>query len=81
MVDKSSVGCLTGLEAKSTICNVLDYGGVADNKTDIALAIQLAFSSCASKGGATLYIPPGNYLGELHLLYSSSTTDLISRYS
>jgi rhamnogalacturonan hydrolase len=61
LVDLSSVGPSTPLSAKSTICNVLNYGGVADNKTDIGPAIKLAFSSCAIKGGATLYIPPGSY--------------------
>jgi len=61
VVDLTSVGPSTPLSAKSTICNVLDYGGVADNKTDIGPAIKLAFSTCAVNGGATLYIPPGSY--------------------
>ena len=60
-VDLSTVGPLTPLSSKSKICNVLDYGGVADNSTDIGPAITLAFSSCASTGNATLYIPPGSY--------------------
>jgi rhamnogalacturonan hydrolase len=60
-VDKRSVGALTPLSAKTKICNILDYGGVADNKTDIGPAIKLAFSLCAVSGGATLYIPPGSY--------------------
>ena len=60
-VDKRSVGALTPLSSKSKICNVLDYGGVADNKTDIGPAIKSAFSSCVISGGATLYIPPGSY--------------------
>lgn len=60
-VDKRSVGALTPLSEKSTICNVLDYGGVADNSTDIGPAISDAFTECAINGGATLYIPPGSY--------------------
>jgi rhamnogalacturonan hydrolase len=60
-VDKRSVGALTPISAKTKIRNILDYGGVADNKTDIGPAIELAFSSCAVSGGATLYIPPGSY--------------------
>lgn len=60
-VDQSSVGPLTSLSSKSTVCSVLDYGGVADGKTDIGPAILSAFTECASKGAATLYIPPGNY--------------------
>lgn len=60
-VDLSTVGPLTALSAKAKICNILDYGGVADNKTDIGPAIKSAFSSCILGGGATLYIPPGSY--------------------
>lgn len=60
-VDLSSVGPLTPLSSKSKVCNVLDYGAVADNKTDIGPAISSAFTECASTGGATLYIPPGSY--------------------
>lgn len=63
-VDKRSVGALTPLSSKSTVCNVLDYGGVADGKTDIGPAISSAFTECAIKGGATLYIPPGDYSRE-----------------
>ncbi|KAA8905875.1 pectin lyase fold/virulence factor [Sphaerosporella brunnea] len=61
-VDKRSVGALTPLSKKTTVCNVLNYGAVADNKTDIGPAISKAFTACAKNGGATLYIPEGNYL-------------------
>lgn len=60
-VDKRSVGALTPLSAKTTVCNVLDYGAVADNSTDIGPAILSAFTNCAKAGGATIYIPPGSY--------------------
>lgn len=60
-VDPSTVGALTPLSSKTKICNVLDYGGVADNSTDIGPAITSAFSECAIDGGATIYIPPGQY--------------------
>lgn len=60
-VDLSSVGPSTALSAKSKICNVLDYGAVADNKTDIGPAISSAFTKCAKAGGATIYVPPGSY--------------------
>ena len=60
-VDLSSVGPATPLSAKSKICNILDYGGKADNATDVGPAIAKAFSSCASTGGATIYVPPGTY--------------------
>ncbi|TVY51695.1 Rhamnogalacturonase A, partial [Lachnellula cervina] len=60
-IDTTSVGAKTPLSSKSKICNVLDYGAVADNKTDIGPAILKAFSSCATTGGATIYVPPGSY--------------------
>lgn len=60
-VDLTSVGALTSLYSKSTICNVVDYGAVADNSTDIGPAILKAFNNCASGKSATIYIPPGSY--------------------
>jgi rhamnogalacturonan hydrolase len=60
-VDKRSVGALTPLSSKTKVCNILDYGGIADNSTDIGPAIKSAFSDCAINGGATIYIPPGSY--------------------
>lgn len=60
-VSKRSTGALTPLSSKSTRCSVLDYGGVADGKTDVGPAISKAFSDCASEGGATLVVPAGNY--------------------
>lgn len=61
MVDLQSAGASTLLSSKATFCNVKDYGGIADGKTDIGPAISKAYSSCAWKGGATIYVPPGNY--------------------
>lgn len=46
-------------KASNKICNVLDYGGVADEKTDIGPAISSAWSAC--KSGGVVYIPSGNY--------------------
>jgi rhamnogalacturonan hydrolase len=60
-IDKRSVGALTPLSSKTKVCNILDYGGVADNSTDIGPAIKSAFASCAISGRATIYIPPGSY--------------------
>jgi len=60
------VGPTSSLSDKSgTICNVLNYGAVADGKTDIGVAITNAFSQCivkANGGGATLLVPEGEYL-------------------
>ncbi|PMD24596.1 glycoside hydrolase family 28 protein [Hyaloscypha hepaticicola] len=60
-IDRRSVGALTPLSSKTKVCNILDYGAVADNSTDIGPAIKSAFASCAISGRATIYIPPGSY--------------------
>ncbi|EPS35499.1 hypothetical protein H072_11062 [Dactylellina haptotyla CBS 200.50] len=57
----NNVGPTSALSAKSKLCNVLDYGAKADGQTDIGPAILSAFNNCAKAGGATIYIPPGNY--------------------
>ena len=61
LLDKRAVGALTPLSAKSKVCNIMDYGAKADGETDISTAITSAFTECAKAGGATLYIPSGNY--------------------
>ncbi|XHG09069.1 hypothetical protein AWENTII_012152 [Aspergillus wentii] len=55
------VGPSTSASSKASkkTCNVLDYGGKADNSTDISSAISSAWDEC-SKGGV-VYIPPGDY--------------------
>jgi rhamnogalacturonan hydrolase len=51
-----------------TTCNVLSYGGVADNKTDVGPAILKAYNDCIlplesqSISSAVLLIPSGNFL-------------------
>jgi len=61
VINTALLGPTTTLAAKQAkICSVLDYGGVADGKTDLAPAITKAFA-CARAGGATLFIPAGNY--------------------
>lgn len=48
-------------------CNVLDYGAVADNSTDLGPAISSAYTNCVkgqttgTPGDVLLYIPSGNY--------------------
>lgn len=56
-----ALGASTPLSSKSTLCNIITYGAVADNKTDISTAITTAFSQCVKGHAATLYIPPGSY--------------------
>lgn len=55
-----TVGPTTTRAAKqATICNVLDYGGVASKTSDVGPAIASAFAAC--KSGGTVYIPAGDY--------------------
>ena len=61
------VGPITSISDKTTkkICNVLDYGAVADKKTDIGPAISDAHSDCVrTKGGGIVFIPEGEYAME-----------------
>lgn len=40
----------TTASKRATVCNVLQYGGVADKSSDIGPAIQAAFAACKSGG-------------------------------
>jgi rhamnogalacturonan hydrolase len=56
-----SVGPTTSAATKSAnkVCNVLDYGAVADKSTDIGSALNSAWVAC--RDGGVVYIPPGDY--------------------
>lgn len=56
-----TVGPLTSHATKAAkkTCNVLNYGGVADGKTDLGPAITKAFAAC--KTGGVVVVPSGNY--------------------
>ncbi|KAI8260928.1 Rhamnogalacturonase A [Colletotrichum sp. SAR 10_77] len=57
------VGPTTALSKKTTECNILNYGGVSDNSTDVADAIENAYKSCVLvHAGSRLIVPEGNYL-------------------
>ncbi|KGO75442.1 Glycoside hydrolase, family 28 [Penicillium italicum] len=59
------VGPTTNIQDKTYECNVVDYGAVADNKTDISTALEAAFSDCVLKHpGSRLIVPEGEYLIE-----------------
>lgn len=59
------VGPKTDLQHKTVECSILDYGAVADNKTDISTALETAFSNCVRKNpGSRLIVPEGEYLIE-----------------
>lgn len=56
-----TVGPTTTTSAKSStkVCNIMDYGGVADASTDNGGAISDAWTACAS--GGEVLIPEGDY--------------------
>jgi hypothetical protein len=72
------VGATTPLREKTTICNILEYGGVADNSTDvaIAIAITLTFNECVLPNPQSrLYGPPGDYLLQQSIITPSNATN------
>ncbi len=54
-----SVGPTTSTASKAAkkICNVLNYGAKADNKTDVGSALASAFAACKT-GGISTSPPP-----------------------
>ncbi|KAL9625816.1 MAG: hypothetical protein Q9160_000136 [Pyrenula sp. 1 TL-2023] len=60
-INKRAIGAVTPLSSKSKVCSVLDYGAVADGRTDLGPAITKTFTSCVSGNAATLLIPEGDY--------------------
>lgn len=56
------VGPLTSIAHKRAVktCNIINYGAVADGKTDISSALSKAFTAC--KSGGVVEIPSGNYV-------------------
>ncbi|KAI9268015.1 pectin lyase fold/virulence factor [Phascolomyces articulosus] len=61
------VGPTTTVSDKSArkICNVLDYGAVADKKTDLGPALADAHFDCVrTAGSGVVYIPEGDYAME-----------------
>ncbi|KAJ5875740.1 uncharacterized protein N7473_013087 [Penicillium subrubescens] len=68
------VGPTTPLEKKTIECNVLDYGAVADNSSDISSAIEKTFTDCVRKRpGSRLVIPEGDYLLNQSVVLSNGT--------
>jgi hypothetical protein len=52
------------------IIDVKDYGAVGNGTTDDTAAFNLAVAAAASKGGATVFVPAGNYLLSSTILLS-----------
>jgi polygalacturonase len=68
------VGPRTPLSEKTRVCNILDFGGVADNSTDVAPAITTAFEQCVQRQpGSRLVVPEGNYLLKQSIVLSNGT--------
>lgn len=68
------VGPITPLNQKNHICNILDFGGIADNSTDISSAITAAFENCVQKQPRSrLVVPQGNYLLKKSIVLSNGT--------
>lgn len=68
------VGPVTPLSEKTHECNVLDYGAVANNLTDISTALHLAFEDCVLQNpGSRLIVPAGNYLLNQSVVLSNGT--------
>ncbi|BCR94991.1 uncharacterized protein AKAW2_12037S [Aspergillus luchuensis] len=68
------VGPTTNLEDKTIECNILDYGGVADNQTDVAASIEATFGECVlNNPKSRLVIPEGNYLIKRSVVLSNGT--------
>lgn len=71
------VGPTTSYATKAAYktCSVLDYGGKADNTTDIGPAISSAWDAC--KSGGVVYIPSGNYALETWVSLTGGTSTAI----
>lgn len=68
------VGPTTSLDHKQRECNILHYGAIADNKTDVSTALHAAFDQCVRKApGSRLVVPPGNYLLKQGVVLSNGT--------
>lgn len=69
-----SVGPTTPLSQKTKVCNILQYGAKADNKTNVAPALRATFQQCVLPNpGSRLYVPEGNYLTTEDIVLSNGT--------
>jgi Pectate lyase superfamily protein len=73
---------VTSLVAAQTgnmpVCNVKQYGAVADGKTLDTRAINKAIEACAASGGGIVFFPAGGYVSGTVILKSNITLDLDS---
>ncbi len=77
----ASLGCSTpaqsshrapASDAAPQVCNILDYGALADGVTDNTKAIQSAVASCENTGG-TVLVPAGKFVTGTITLGSNMT--------
>lgn len=50
------------MTTKSTVYNIVDFGGVPDGTTLCTKAFEAAVKACFAAGGGTIYVPSGNFL-------------------
>ncbi|KAK9575064.1 hypothetical protein V6Z90_010061 [Aspergillus fumigatus] len=68
------VGPTTALSKKTVDCNILSYGAVADNTTDISTSLESAFNWCVRPNpGSRLVVPEGQYLISRGVVLSNAT--------
>ncbi|KAJ5885493.1 hypothetical protein N7495_010003, partial [Penicillium taxi] len=68
------VGPTTPLDEKTIECNILDYGAVADNATDIADSLERTFTECVLQTPQSrLLVPEGDYLLSRGVVLSNGT--------
>ncbi|RHZ44416.1 putative rhamnogalacturonase [Aspergillus thermomutatus] len=68
------VGPITSLSKKKIACNILSYGAVADNTTDISTSLETTFNDCVRPNpGSRLIVPEGQYLISRGVVLSNAT--------
>lgn len=68
------VGPTTSLCLKKHECNIVDYGASNDNSSDIAGALETAFTECVLQNpGSRLVVPEGEYLLNRSVVLSNAT--------
>lgn len=68
------VGPTTALSKKTVDCNILSYGAVADNTTDISTSLESAFNWCVRPNPSSrLVVPEGQYLISRGVVLSNAT--------
>ncbi|KKY20690.1 putative endo-rhamnogalacturonase f [Phaeomoniella chlamydospora] len=68
------IGPTTPLANKTVECNILDYGAIGDNSTNVAPAIYAAYNRCVlTTPGSRLLVPNGTYLLEENVVLSNGT--------